>query len=64
MSWLLFKATVMWFKNLSRSFTHENNMSKFHIKYLLRFEIYAREICEKFVYKHSETIEQDHRGVL
>ena len=23
----------------------------------LLFEIYARKICEKFVYKHSETIE-------
>ena len=27
------------------------------IKYLLLFEICEREICEKFVYKHSETIE-------
>ena len=26
-------------------------------KHLLPFEICAREICEKFVYKHSETIE-------
>ena len=24
---------------------------------MLLFEICAREICEKFVYKHSETIE-------
>ena len=24
---------------------------------LLIFEIFTREICEKFVYKHSETIE-------
>ena len=31
--------------------------SKFHIKTPFTFEIYAREICEKFVYKHSETIE-------
>ena len=29
----------------------------FTLKYLLRFEICAREICEKFVRKHSETIE-------
>ena len=29
----------------------------FILKDLLLFEIYAREICEKFVYKHSETIE-------
>ena len=27
------------------------------IKRLLRFEICAREICEKFVNKHSETME-------
>ena len=27
-----------------------------HMK-ILRFEICARDICEKFVYKHSETIE-------
>ena len=29
----------------------------FTLKDLLRFEISAREIYEKFVYKHSETIE-------
>ena len=29
----------------------------FILKYLLLFEICAREIYEKFVYKHSETIE-------
>ena len=28
-----------------------------HLNNLLLFEICAREICEKFVYKHSETIE-------
>ena len=27
------------------------------LKHLLRFEICPREICEKFVYEHSETIE-------
>ena len=27
------------------------------LKHLLLFEMRAREICEKFVYKHSETIE-------
>ena len=27
------------------------------LKHLLLSEICAREICEKFVYKHSETIE-------
>ena len=29
----------------------------FTFKHLLLFEICTREICEKFVYKHSETIE-------
>ena len=30
---------------------------RFHIKKLSDPEIYAREICEKFVYKHSGTTE-------
>ena len=29
----------------------------FTLKHLLLFEICTREICEKFVYKHLETIE-------
>ena len=29
------------------------------LKNLLHFDICAHEIFEKFVYKHSETIEQD-----
>ena len=29
----------------------------FRLKHLLLFEMRARAICEKFVYKHSETIE-------
>ena len=29
----------------------------FILKHLLLLEIYTSEICEKFVYKHSETIE-------
>ena len=29
----------------------------FTLKHILHFEISAREICEKFVYKDSETIE-------
>ena len=33
------------------SSSYENNMLK-----ILLFEICAREICEKFVYKHSKTI--------
>ena len=31
----------------------------FTSKNFLRFEICAGEICEKFVYKYSETTEQD-----
>ena len=33
------------------------HVEDFTLKHLLLFEIYAREICEKFVYKYSETIE-------
>ena len=29
----------------------------FTLKHLLIFEIYTRKLCEKFVYKHLETIE-------
>ena len=29
---------------------------RFYIKHLLLFELCAREIYEKFIYKHSETI--------
>ena len=29
------------------------------LKHLLRFEKLALDICEKFVYKYSETLEQD-----
>ena len=37
--------------------SYENNyVEDFTLKYLLLFEICARE-TEKFVYKHSETIE-------
>ena len=38
--------------------SYENNyVEDFTLKYLLLSEICAREICEKFAYKHSETIE-------
>ena len=38
--------------------SYENNyVEDFTLKYLLLFEICAREICEKFTYKHSEAIE-------
>ena len=47
------------FENLpiSSSSYENNNVEDFILKNLLRFEICAREICEKSVYKHSETIE-------
>ena len=32
-------------------------LKDFTLKLVLRFEIRAREICETFIYKHSETIE-------
>ena len=33
-----------------------DSSSDFALKHLLLFEICARAICEKFVYKHSETV--------
>ena len=41
---------------ISSSSYENNNVKDFTFKHLLLFEICAREICEKFVYKHSETI--------
>ena len=38
-------------------FMWKNYVEDFSLKHLLISEICAREICEKFVYKHSETIE-------
>ena len=38
-------------------FTEKYYFEDFTLKHLLLFEICAREVCEKFVYKHSETIE-------
>ena len=32
-------------------------MEDYTLKHLLLFEICAREICQKFAYRHSETIE-------
>ena len=37
--------------------SYDNNVEDFILKHLLLFEICAREISEKFVYKHSEIIE-------
>ena len=38
-------------------FIRKQYVEDFTVKYLLLFEICTRKICEKFVYKHSETIE-------
>ena len=38
-------------------FIWKKYVEDFTFKHLLLSEICAREICEKFVYKHSETIE-------
>ena len=35
----------------------KHRVEDFTLKHLLLFDISARDICEKFVYKHSETIE-------
>ena len=39
------------------AFIWKYNVEGFTLKHLLIFEICAREMCEKFAYKHSETIE-------
>ena len=39
------------------AFIWKQYLEDFILKYLLLFEICAREKCEKFAYKHSETIE-------
>ena len=38
-------------------FIRKYYVEDFTLKHLLLFEICTREICKKFVYKHSETIE-------
>ena len=38
-------------------FIWKQYVEDFKLKHLSLFEICAREMCEKFVYKHSETIE-------
>ena len=53
------KGTLKQIWNLPMSLpSYESNTMKIsHLKQILLFEICAGEICEKFVYKHSETIE-------
>ena len=38
-------------------FIWKNYVEGFTLKHLFLFEIYARKICQKFPYKHLETIE-------
>ena len=38
-------------------FIWKKYVEDFTLKHLLLFEICAPEVCEKFIYKHSETIE-------
>ena len=38
-------------------FTVEYYVKDFTLKHLLLFEICARDVCEKFVYKYSKAIE-------
>ena len=53
------KGTLMKFWKSTNIFVFiwKRYVEDFTFKYLLLFEICAREICAKFVYKHSETIE-------
>ena len=39
------------------AFMWKEYVEDFTLKHLILFEIMARKVCEKFVYKHSETIE-------
>ena len=55
-----FKGTLMqiWKSAKIFVFIWKWYVEDFTLKHLLLFEICAREICEKFIYKHSETIEK------
>ena len=54
-----FKVTLMliWKSANIFVFIWKYYVEDFILKFLLLFKKYVREICEKFVYKHSETIE-------
>ena len=55
----LIKGTLMqiWKSAYIFVFIWKQHVKNFTLKHLLFFETGAIEICEKFVYKHSETIE-------
>ena len=54
-----FKGTLMQIWKYANIFVFiwKQYVENFTSKHLLLFEICAREICERFVYKHSKTIE-------
>ena len=56
---LVFKGTLMqiWKSASIFVFIWKEYLEDFTLNYILLFEICACEKCEKFVYKHSETIE-------
>ena len=56
---ITFKGTLMQIRKSPHIFVFiwKKYIEDFTSKHLLLFEINARMICEKFVYKHSETIE-------
>ena len=55
----LLKGTLMqiWKSANIFVFIWKQYIENFTLKHFLLFQIWVREICEKFVYKHSETIE-------
>ena len=55
----LHKGTLIHISKSANIFTFiwKYYVKDFTLKHLLLFETRAREVCEKFVYKHSETIE-------
>ena len=56
---IIFKGTLMqiWESANIFVFVWKYYVDDFILKHLLLFEICARKTCEKFLYKHSETIE-------
>ena len=56
---ILFKGTLIQISKPSNTFVFiwKYYVADFILKHLLLFQIWARKICEKFLYKHSETIE-------
>ena len=55
----VFKGTLMQIWKSTNIFVYiwKYHDDDFRLKHVLLFEMCAKEICEKFVYKHSETID-------